>query len=431
MTRGRRLTPAQWTTAIVITLIGALPLVWTYLLHQEPEHWQVDVEVYREAGVSLLYGRPVYEQLTEAPQFLPFTYPPFAAVLAIPLALLPFKVIGWVWFTLQLAADLLIVRYAGRGLLARTGHRAGWVLGLLTVAVLYLLPVSDGFRFGQVNAFLVLGCLLDLMRPRLRWLDRLPQGVLIGLATAIKLTPGVFIVHLVVSRQWRAAAVATGTAAGVTLGSLLLLPQASFAFWGGALQDPARLGPNDGTSNQSIRGILLHLGIEGTVGNALWLLLAAGAAVVGFGLAKRAHKRGEEMVAAAAVGMMALLLSPVSWIHHFHWLVLAIFALLGSQPWRYPRRLAAGAGLYLVLVLHLPWWGQWHLVDSGARFPDESNGNAFWTLLNNSYGLAAVLTLLVLAWREVRLRAGRPPDDATQPQAGRPSGSGALTTPRS
>ncbi|WP_071606475.1 glycosyltransferase 87 family protein [Luteipulveratus halotolerans] len=424
MTGGRRLTRAQWAVALAITVVGALPLVWTYLIDQDPRRWQVDVQVYRDAGVSVLQGRPVYEWLTDAPQFLPFTYPPFAAILAIPLALLPFGVIGWLWFALQLVADLLIVRYAARGLLARTGRHAGWVLGLLTVAVLHLLPVSDGFRFGQVNAFLVLACLLDLMRPRHRLLDRVPQGVLVGLATAIKLTPGVFIVHFIVSKQWRAAITSIVTAATVTLSALVLLPQASFAFWGGALQDPARLGPNDGTSNQSIRGVLMRLGIDSS---APWLLLAVIAAVAGFWVARRAHERGDEMVAAAAVGMMALLLSPVSWIHHFHWLVLAIFALLGSDPLHHPRRLVAGVGLAVVLLLHLPWWGQWNLVSDGERFPADSSGNPFWTLLNNSYGVAAALTLLVLVWREVRRRRpGRSP--LTR---GRRSGSTALSTPRS
>ncbi|MDF8266030.1 glycosyltransferase 87 family protein [Luteipulveratus flavus] len=427
MRDGRRLTRSQWAVALAITVVGALPLARAYLIAQQPKSWQIDVQVYRDAGVSLLQGRPVYEWLTQAPQYLPFTYPPFAAILAIPLALLPFGVVGWLWSVLQLLADLLIVRYAGRALLARSGRRAGWLLGLLTVAVLYLLPVSDGFRFGQVNAFLVLGCLLDLMRPRLRWLDRVPQGVLVGVATAIKLTPGVFIVHFLVSRQWRAAAVSAGTAAGVTLGSFVLLPQASFAFWGGALQDPTRLGANDGTSNQSIRGILMRLGLDGTPLSAVWLLLAAATAVLGFGLAKRAHDRGNEVAAAALVGMMAVLLSPVSWIHHFHWLVLALFALLGSDPLRHPRRIAAAVGLYVVLLLHLPWWGQWHLVSANEPFPAASSGDPFWTLLNNSYGLAALLSLLVLAWREARRRRGRqrPRPPVRQPE------SDALSTPRS
>lgn len=415
MTPGPLSRARGWVIPVLMVAIGALPQVYRYLLQPPPQRWQVDLEVYRGAGVSNLVGRPVYDALTEAPQLLPFTYPPFASILAIPLGMMPFGVAGWIWFVLQVLADLLIVRYAARGLLARAGRRAPWLLGLLTVGTLYLLPVSDGFRFGQVNAFLVLACLVDLLRPRLRLVRWLPQGVLIGLATAIKLTPGVFIVHLLVTRQWRTAGIAIGTAVGVTLGSFALLPGASFTFWGGALQDPARLGPNDGTSNQSLRGVLMRLGPSGSAGSLVWLVLAVAAAVAGFALSRRAHRRGDDVMVVAALGATAVLISPVSWIHHFHWLVVAIFALLGGDP-RRRRRLAMAVALYLVLVLKLPWWGQWHLASPGQPFPEGSSGNPFWTLLNNSYCVAAVLTLAALWWL-TRAPVPTPSDAPARPQA--------------
>ena len=93
---------------------------------------------------------------------------------------------------------------------------------------------------------MVLACLMDLREPRPGLVRRVPRGVLVGLAMAVKLTPGVFVVHFLVTRRWKEAATAVGTAVAVTLGVWVLLPQASFAFWGGALQDPARLGPEHG-----------------------------------------------------------------------------------------------------------------------------------------------------------------------------------------
>ena len=119
-------------------------------------------------------------------------------------------------------------------------------LALLTAPMLWLHPVSDGIRFGQVNAFMVLACLMDLRRPRPGLLRRVPPGVLVGLAMSIKLTPGVFVVHYLVNRRWKEAATAVGTAVAVTLGTWLLLPEASFAFWGGALQDPSPAGAEHG-----------------------------------------------------------------------------------------------------------------------------------------------------------------------------------------
>ena len=245
-----------------------MPVVLRYLVFWPLDQWQVDVEVYREAGVSILTGRPVYAALTEAPQLLPFTYPPFAAVLAIPLAMMPFGAAGWLWTGLQVLATTAIVWYAGYRLIHRAGTWMPLALALLVAPMLWLHPVSDGIRFGQVNAFMVLACLMDLREPRPGLVRRVPRGVLVGLAMAVKLTPGVFVVHFLVTKRWKEAATAVGTAVAVTLGVWVLLPQASFAFWGGALQDPARLGPNMGTSNQSIRGLLLRVGPEGTAGHA-------------------------------------------------------------------------------------------------------------------------------------------------------------------
>lgn len=111
---------ARWSFGVVVVLLAAAVPVLRYLVFWPMDQWQVDVEVYREAGVSVLTGRPVYSTMTEAPQLLPFTYPPFAALLAIPLAFLPFGVVGWLWTLAQVAATTAIVWYAGWRLIHRT-----------------------------------------------------------------------------------------------------------------------------------------------------------------------------------------------------------------------------------------------------------------------------------------------------------------------
>ena len=234
---------------------------------------------------------------------------------------------------------------------------AGLALAALTAPMLWLHPVSDGIRFGQVNAFMVLACLLDLREPRPGLLRRVPRGVLVGLAMAVKLTPGVFVVHFLVTRRWREAATAVGTAVAVTLGAWVLLPQASFAFWGGALQDPARLGPNMGTSNQSLRGFLLRVGPDGLAGTAIWLGCVLVVGVLGFRLARRLFLAGDSVGEVAAVGLLACLLSPVAWIHHFHWVVVVVLALLGADPLRDRMRLWAGLAVTAFFLCRLPWWG--------------------------------------------------------------------------
>lgn len=355
----------QWPLAVALIALAAVPAVLRYLVFWPMDQWQVDVEVYREAGVSIMTGRPIYAAMTEAPQLLPFTYPPFAALLALPLAWVPFGVAGWLWTAAQVAATAAIVWYAGWRLIHRAGPWVPLALAALTAPMLWLHPVSDGIRFGQVNAFMVLACLMDLRRPRPGLLRHVPPGVLVGLAMSVKLTPGVFVIHYLVNRRWREAATAVGTAVGVTLGSWVLLPEASFAFWGGALQDPARLGPNFGTSNQSMRGFLLRVGPEGLVGTALWLVLVAVVGVFGFRLARQLWLRDDSIGEVAVVGLLACLLSPVAWIHHFHWVVVVVFALLGAQPWRASRpgawwrsrRLVAGLVVLAWFLMRMPWWG--------------------------------------------------------------------------
>jgi alpha-1,2-mannosyltransferase len=384
---------------VALILAAAAIPVLRYLVFWPIDQWQVDVEVYREAGVSILTGRPIYSAMTEAPQLLPFTYPPFAAVLAVPLAFLPFGVVGWLWTLAQIAATTAIVWYAGWRLIHRAGPWAPIVLALLTIPMLWLQPVSDGIRFGQVNAFMVLACLMDLRQPRPGILRRVPPGVLVGLAMSVKLTPGVFVVHYLVNKRWREAFTAIGTAAAVTLGSWVLLPEASFAFWGGALQDPARLGPNAGTSNQSIRGFLLRMGPAGSVGDLLWVVLVAVVGVLGFALARRAYRAGESITEVAVVGLMAVLLSPVAWIHHLHWMVVVIFAILGADPLRDRRRLWGAAAISGAFLLRTPNW-------SISWLSDPHRPRWFGLIMQNDDTFFALAGLALLWWTLHRKPAG-------------------------
>ena len=393
----RRRTPwQQWAMAGVVVLAAASPVILRYLVFWPLDQWQVDVEVYRQAGESILTGRPIYEAMTEAPQLLPFTYPPVAGLLALPLALMPFGMAGWVWTLAQVAATAGIVWYAGWRLLARVP--LAWrplALAGLTAPMIWLHPVSDGIRFGQVNAFLVLLCLMDLRRPRPGLVRRIPPGVLVGIAMAIKLTPGVFVVHYLLCRRWKEAATAIATAAACTLGAWLVLPQASFAFWGGALQDPARLGPNAGTANQAIRGVLLRIGPSGSVGTALWLVLALAVGGFGFWLARRFFRAGDSVAEVGTVGLIACLVSPVAWVHHYHWIVPVIFALLGAAPLRQRQRLWAAGVVTAWFLCRLPWWGiSWLNHRDWPRLPGR--------LLQNADMAGGLIALGLLWWMSRR-----------------------------
>ncbi|WP_432510716.1 glycosyltransferase 87 family protein [Kineococcus sp. SYSU DK001] len=384
LSQGTSRTAAWRWLGVVVLLVAVAPIVHRYLVAYPDDQWQVDLEVYREAGRSLLLGRPVYAFETEVPQLLPFTYPTFSAVLSIPLALLPWTVAGWVWTAFQLLLLHVIVGLAFGPLLARAGRFSGLAHGLVVAACAWISPVGENIRFGQVNAVLVTLCLLDLVRGSEglrvgRFTVRWPRGSLIGVAVAIKLTPGVFLVHLAVTRQWRELRNAVLAAAGVTVATFLVAPEGSLEFWTSALLNSDRLGPNAGSSNQSLRGFVLRLYLSDGATTLVWGVLALAAAVAGFALARALHRRGDLVGEVAACGVVALLVSPVSWLHHYLWGVVVLGALVGDARVR-ARVVAAIVGLLLLWVAW-PWWGANLLAERSvpvavARF--VQNGNLWW-----------------------------------------------------
>lgn len=378
---------------VLFVLIAAWPVAKFLLLFPQ-DQWQVDVQVYREGGISVLQGRDIYAQMTQPPQLLPFTYPPIAAFLSIPLAFVPFPVAAWGWTITQLLANVAITWIAWYRLRERVGVWAPVLVGIVAAGFLWTQPVGDGIRFAQVNAFLVLICLLDLQRPRARWLATVPPGVLVGMAMAIKLTPGVFVIHYLLNRRWREAGWAIGTATFVSLAAWAVLPQASFAFWGGALSDPTRLGPNDGSANQAFRATLLRRGLDGaelTLAWAPWLLVMG--AIV-FWVAHRAHRQGDWVAEAGAVGLAGFLLSPVSWVHHLHWIMVIVPAILGWAVLRArpdARRIGAAAVVVAWFVCTMPFWGVlWKREGRDPRFIGD--------LLIEGNVIGSVVVLALLAW---------------------------------
>jgi alpha-1,2-mannosyltransferase len=397
---------------ILVLAASAFPLAWHYLVSYPRENWQVDLEVYREGARAVVTGFPLYELRTIQPQFLPFTYPPFAAFTALPLLIAPFAVMGWAWTVLQCALLWWTVGVAFRPLLRRFGHRAGVAQGVLAGGGIWLLPVSDGIRFGQVNAVIVALCLWDVTRRSREtgtWVGG--SGVGVALATAVKLTPGVFWLHWAVARRWKVLAVSMGTAALVTIVAWFLLPPASATYWTDALLDPERLGPNGGTSNQSLRGVLLRIGpdensLAFTAINALLVIAVLAAALP---LARRFDRLREPVAVVAVVGMTAYLISPVSWVHHMHWGVVVIGAILGDG--RDLRRVAVAVAGAVLLWIRMPWWGANLL--AGNDVP-----NLLARVVQNSYSWWAALSLLAL-WLLVARNQVVP--DEEEPEPGQPT----------
>ncbi|GLX02224.1 glycosyltransferase 87 family protein [Microtetraspora sp. NBRC 16547] len=388
-----------WPAALVVVACAAIPLV-AYWLTNPADQRLVDLDVYRTGGQSLLLGVPLYDVITPAPQLLPFTYPPIAAMLAMPLAAVSWPVAQWVWTVAILATLAVTVWYAFRPALARVRVAMPLVFAVLVVACLYLMPIRDQVRFGQVDLFLVALCLLDCVVRRPWW----PRGMLIGLATAVKLTPGVFLIYLAITafawrkpymrdrEQGRAFFMAVFTATLLTVLPFLVIPSDAKDFWFSALLDPGRLGANAATTNQSIRGMLIRLYLPDSVTSALWLVAVAAIGWYGFRCARRAYLDGDPMTAVALTGLMAVLLSPVAWIHHLAWVVIVLAALVGAGTDRV--RLLVAGGVWLYYVVPVPWWG---VSLKALEIPVLSP--VLGKIVQNGFGLGAIaLVWLLGSW---------------------------------
>jgi len=196
-----------------------------------------DLFVYLYGGRAVFDGLALYES-RDPVTGLHFTYPPFAAVVMLPLALLPPWLAAALWTGASVGALAAVVVVMRRAL---DQSAPGWLVALLTIGALALEPVWQNLTFGQANLFLMLAVLVDLLRP-----DRRSSGVLTGITAGLKLTPLVFVVLLVlVGRRAGAGRAALAFAATVAVG-FVVMPGSAAAYWADGLLDARRVGPPAG-----------------------------------------------------------------------------------------------------------------------------------------------------------------------------------------
>lgn len=329
-------------------VLGISPVLRHFLVGYPPELRMLDLSVYLMAGDSVLTGGSVFGARSPVHGW-PFIAPPFTALLMAPLAALPLTVAQWIWAILILLPALaLIVRYSFGPLLRR---KPLLIVPIVVGAVWLFGPVVESFRFGQIAILLTLLCLADCLSPSPRW----PRGMLIGLAAAIKLFPAVFIIYLLLTGRRTAALVAIATATGATVATIVLLPRDSWDFWTDRIfWSQGSNGPR--IDNMSLQGMLGNLGLDGLPLASVWLAAVAVVCAGGFAAARRAHRRGSELAAVAMVGLISVLVSPVTWMHYITWALVGMGALIGDGRDRKRVAWAAVIGfLYLpVFWLHLP-----------------------------------------------------------------------------
>jgi len=308
-----------------------------------------DLEVYRQGAQQLAHGDPLYVELPVGW----FTYPPFAAMIFTPLAYLPG--VKAIWMLISFGALTATVWRCATVL----GYRKDWSLALLSLAAALALDIEavrGTLWQGQVNIVLMAIIVGDLTRPAgARW-----RGWSVGVAAGIKLTAIVFVPYLVITRQWRAAATASGAAAATVVLAWCVSPPDSTEYWSHAVFQIDRIGTLTHPGNFSISGILATIWAPSAMPTIGWLIGVVIAAVSGYYAAYCAHRRGRGLVALSIVGLMSCVVPPLAWGHHWVWTVPLLAVVIdravrstGGARWAWAG--AAGT-IYLSVFM---WFSAW------------------------------------------------------------------------
>jgi alpha-1,2-mannosyltransferase len=379
----RRQPPPVAARIAILVLLAATLVVFLVVA----DGYRIDLDVYRLGAQQWLNGADLYGPMphTQAGVGLPFTYPPAAAILFAPLALVPYSVASVAMTVVSVGALLLVLALA-LGWRREPLGASGWAVLAVLTGALWLEPVRATISFGQVNIVLMALVAADVLLPRTPW----PRGALVGLAAAIKLTPIVFVLTFVVRRQPRAAVTTIVSFVVVTAVAALAAPTDSWNYWTKVLWDTGRIGGPVYAGNQSLHAVLLRMGLPAQT--ALWLL--GSAALVGLTVVamRRAERSGWTVLVLTLNALLVLLVSPVSWTHHWVWIAPLLVALwqAGAQG----RALRVLAVVGAALAVAAPMW----------RLPQGDDVETSWSWWQQVvgasyvlYALAVLVTVLVVA----------------------------------
>lgn len=395
MTRARR--AGLLLVEVLPPFVAALLVLPWVISYGRAWPWQpstIDLQVYVYAVRDLLAGRDIFATTTPFWN-LYFIYPPVAAVLMVPLAFGPYVFWQVVW-TLGLVG-------AQQSVLRRCRVPRGWVLGLLGVAVVLAVePVRTTLGYGQVNTLLMALVVADLLPDRPGERRRIPQGTLIGLAAAVKLTPMLFVVFAFLAGRRRVAVTAVVSFAVATGVGAVLLPSETLEFFFGLSGGDTRTASPLYAGNQSLLGVFFRLGDTSRTTTLVGLAVAGTVALLGSLVAAHWWRRGEQVFAVALVGLCTCLASPLSWTHHYVWVLpMAVAVVVRSGLPRWARLLAGAWVLWVCACLPLA-----ALPYGGGR---ERSFDALQQLVANLGPVLGVVLVVGLAWQlVVSTRAPRP-----------------------
>jgi alpha-1,2-mannosyltransferase len=363
--------------------------------------YRLDLDVYRVGAQAWMHGRALYGPLPPIANGMlePFTYPPISAVVMAPLALVSSTVAGILMTAISLGLLLCVLVLFLRATRLVTGPGA-WKLAsaMLPLAVL-IEPVRTTLAYGQINIVLMALVAFDCLLPGTWFTVRgrtvgWPRGALTGVAAALKLTPLVFLLFFVARRDWRGALSLGGGFLGATALGFALCPSDSWQYWRHTVFQTSRIGPHVFSGNQSLTGVLYRAHLTGGVENKVWLGLSVLVGVTALIAVTKAVRRGLTVTALALTAATELLVSPVSWSHHWVWVAPVLVCAL-VKGWRLRR---TGSRYFWTAVFATAVF----LSEPQVWFPhtqNRENGWALWEqLVGSAYVWVGLVTLLIYAY---------------------------------
>ncbi|MEU6478704.1 glycosyltransferase 87 family protein [Streptomyces sp. NPDC047017] len=353
--RARCRATGRWLTdRAAWCLAGSLALyALTALTHPaEP----LDLRVYREIAPHVLTG-DLYDRVVRTgppiPE-LPFTYPPFAALVLLPLSHLSWTAAVVLWRAASLAALPVITAGALRLLSSRPAGRVRQRALLWAAAGPWLEPVRHTLDQGQINLLLGAAVLWGLALHRgVAGRGAVGRGAAVGLAASLKLTPAVAGLYLLATRQWRAAVWSVVTGGATVALAWCVAPRESARYWSGLVTDTRRVGPVWTVRNQSLRGALTRLAGPDVTASALWWAALALVTLAAVAALRGAVRRDDRLGVLVTVELYGLLVCPVSWSHHWIWCLPAMIWLAHGPHRHRPLSRAVLALWALVTVTRL------------------------------------------------------------------------------
>ena len=350
--------------------------------------WQpstIDLQVYVYAVKDMLAGKDIFATTTPFWN-LYFIYPPIAAILMTPLAFGPYALWQVVW-----TGGLV---WAQQSVLKRCGAPRGWKLGFIGIAVLLAVePIRTTLGYGQVNTILMALVIADLLPDAPGERRRIPQGTLIGLAAAIKLTPALFVIFAFLIGRTRVAITAMISFAVFTGIGAILLFRETLVFFGGLSGGDTRTASPLYTGNQSLLGVFFRLGDSSRVTALVGLAVSVVLAVLGCLVAAHWWRHDEKVFAVAIVGLTTCLASPLSWTHHYVWILPLGMAVLSPGVPRWARYLGGFWVVWVCVCLPLAV-----LPYGGGR---ERQFDFLQQLVANLGPIIGVILVVGLAWQLV------------------------------